>query len=107
MVRASAKPKGTHIMKSEPGTSQDLTMRRKLGASYKTAFEWSSECDYIASVCDALTTDRSTLHWRMAPFNHDLECFARYCTMQHAMALRDGHHDVARRIAELMREVQP
>jgi hypothetical protein len=90
-----------------PGTEHDLAMRRKLGAAYKTAFEWSEECDYIASVADALTTDRGVMHWRMSPFGHDRACFVSYCVMQRNCATRDGHTDAAQRIAELTPKVTP
>jgi hypothetical protein len=63
---------------------------------YKTDFEWSHECDYIAIVTnDALTGSPVFKARALANFNGDLAVFLRYCEMQRDCATRDGKHDSA------------
>jgi hypothetical protein len=54
---------------------------------YKTDFDWSRECDYIAYVTDK--------RGNVAEMNHDLGVFIRYCEMQRDSATRDGKEFVA------------
>lgn len=75
--------------------------------AYRTAFDWSRECEYISHVTDkCLRTDRGEKHPEMRNFNFDRACFIRYCEMQRTSATRDGHHDSAQYIQHCIDDLQ-
>lgn len=51
------------------------------------ATDWKTECVYIAHVTD--------VRGNVSEFNHDRECFTRYCEMQRDTATREGFLDTA------------